>query len=71
MGMEKGRGEKFVTIVFGDLTVVNVLSKGGENVDGKFSRWAGVCAWIELKSVASLYVGLTGVRKGKNDGQHI
>ena len=31
----------------------------------------GVCEWGEGKSVASLFVQLTGVREGKNDGQYI
>ena len=38
MSIEKGRGEENVAIGFGALTVVNVLSKGGENVGGIFSR---------------------------------
>ena len=63
--MEKGIGEQIVTMVFGGLTVVNVFSKGRENLDGMLSRWAGVCAWGEGKSVASLFVWLTGVKEGK------
>ena len=42
---------------------------------GVFSRWAGVWAWGEGKSVASLFVGLTGayvcMEGGKNDDQYI
>ena len=40
-------------------------AREGENVDGMFSRWTGVSEWGKGKSVASLFVGLTGVRRGK------
>ena len=38
MCMKKGRGQQNVANGFGGLTDVNVLSQGGENVDGMFSR---------------------------------
>ena len=34
----QGEREQIVTIGFGGLTAVNVLSEGGQNVDGTFSR---------------------------------
>ena len=34
-------------------------------MDGMLSIWTGVCEWEKGKSVASLFVRLTGVREGK------
>ena len=55
--IKKGKGEQIVTLGWGGaLTVVNVCEQG------RGKMWM---VWVEEMSVASFFIGLTGVRVGK------